>query len=168
MQFQVPQFIETEDKIVGPLSIRQFIFIAAACGIGIMLYFALQLWLWIIIAVPILLLGISFAFVKVNGQPFSKIMANMMAFYWKPQSYLWQPEQPQLPKTTENMKSVVGPQLSIEKILAGLALKEVRQTVETRKEAPEQKQVMNEIRERFNIYEDIYGSRKAAKRIDYR
>ena len=30
MQFQVPQFIETEDKVVGPLTLRQFMYIAGA------------------------------------------------------------------------------------------------------------------------------------------
>ncbi|TSC61742.1 MAG: SsrA-binding protein, partial [Parcubacteria group bacterium Athens0416_74] len=32
MQFQVPQFIEVEDKIVGPLTFKQFVFIAGGLG----------------------------------------------------------------------------------------------------------------------------------------
>ena len=46
MQFQVPQFTEAEDKIVGPLTLRQFIYIAAAGGVSVMLYFAVITWLW--------------------------------------------------------------------------------------------------------------------------
>ena len=49
MQFQVPQFIETEDKIVGPFTLRQFIYVAGA-GLGsVILYFSVATWLWLIL-----------------------------------------------------------------------------------------------------------------------
>ena len=71
MQFQVPQFIETEDKVIGPLSIRQFAYIGAAAGIAGALMFVVELWMWTIIAIPILGVSGVLAFGKVNGRPIS-------------------------------------------------------------------------------------------------
>ena len=48
MQFQVPQFIETEDKIVGPLTLRQFLYIGAAGLLSFLLFFVLKIWFWFI------------------------------------------------------------------------------------------------------------------------
>ena len=59
MQFQVPQFIETEDKIIGPFSIKQFIYVGAAIGISFMLYFTVQAWLWI--ALSLIVVGLALA-----------------------------------------------------------------------------------------------------------
>ena len=39
MQFQVPQFIDVENKIIGPLSLRQFLYLAGAGLISFMLFF---------------------------------------------------------------------------------------------------------------------------------
>ena len=69
MQFQVPQFIETEDKIVGPFTLRQFMYVAGA-GLGsAILYFTVATWLWFILTIILLGGAIGVAFVKVRGAP---------------------------------------------------------------------------------------------------
>ncbi len=40
MNFQVPQFIEHEAKIVGPFTLKQFMYVGAAGGISLVLYFS--------------------------------------------------------------------------------------------------------------------------------
>lgn len=89
-QFQVPQFIETEDKIVGPLTIRQFLYLAAAAAIAFLLFFFVELWLWLIFAAIFGFIAALFAFVKVNGRSFEKIILVAFKYYWGPRLYLWQ------------------------------------------------------------------------------
>ena len=169
MQFQVPQFIDTEDKIVGPLSIRQFLYIVVAAGLSTLLYFTVQMWLWAILSIPLLGLGIAMALVKVNGRPFSKLLMAGFSYYWKPQTYVWQPEQPHQPKTPETMRESFGAAFSPEKLLAGMALKKVWGTVQTgSKPAPEQKPLPKNGDEHFLVFQKITGENRAAKRIDYR
>lgn len=94
MQFQVPQFIEVEDKIVGPLTFKQFIFIAGGAGMAYVLWRVLPL----IVAAP-LIIGVgsfaaALAFFQVNGRPF--ILALETGFYYliHPKLYLWNNERP--------------------------------------------------------------------------
>jgi PrgI family protein len=92
MQFQVPQFIEVEDKIFGPLTFKQFIYILGGLGGAYILWRTFPL----IVAAP-LILGIgafaaALAFFKINGRPF--IFALESAFYYMIRSklYLWNNE----------------------------------------------------------------------------
>ena len=89
MQFQVPQFIEVEDKIFGPLTFKQFIYVLGGAGLSYLLARLLPLW----VAGPIIIvvggLSISLAFVQWNGRPF--IVALEHGFYYlvHPKLYLW-------------------------------------------------------------------------------
>jgi hypothetical protein len=164
VQFQIPQFIDTEDKIVGPLSIRQFIYIVIAAGISMVLYFSVRAWLWIILSVPLLGFAGGMAFIKVNGRPFAKFLRAGLSYYWKPQTYVWQPEQPKLVKTPEAVKKSLG--FSVEKLFSGMALKKAWGTVQVGAPAPEVKP--REGTEHYQIFHKITGEHEAAKRIDYR
>ncbi len=168
MQFQVPQFIETEDKIVGPLSLRQFVYVVIAVGISVMFYFLLHAWAWILLSLPVLGGGFAFAFVKVNGRPFAQLVNSALSFYWKPQKYVWQAENPGLQKTEEAMRPLSGG-LSLENILSGLALKSAWREVQvgTKASAENASRTMNRLRERYEVVQKISGERQAAKRVDY-
>jgi len=52
MRFQVPQFIEVEDKIFGPLTLKQFIYLAGAGGVVFVLWRVFPIFVAIIIAAP--------------------------------------------------------------------------------------------------------------------
>ncbi len=92
MQFQVPQFIEVEDKIVGPLTFKQFIFIAGGIGMAYVLWRVLPL----IIAAPLIVgvggLAAALAFFQVNGRPFILALENAFYFMLHPRLYLWNNE----------------------------------------------------------------------------
>ena len=88
-QYQIPQFIETEDKIVGPLTLKQALYLAAAGGISFMLFFVLQTWLWAIITAILVVLAASLAFIKFNGQPLIKIIGLSITFWWQSKLYVW-------------------------------------------------------------------------------
>lgn len=89
MQFQVPQFIDIEDKVIGPLTIKQFLYLLAAGVIIFILYKVLSPFAMFVLAIPILGITIPLAFVKVHGQPFISILSNFFRFLKKPDFYIW-------------------------------------------------------------------------------
>jgi hypothetical protein len=191
MQFQVPQFIETEDKIIGPFSLRQFAYVGAAGLISAMLYFFITTWLWIIIALCLLCIDFSLAFIKIEGQPFLRVILSAFNFYWKPQTYIWQPEhqvvthekevheeagksaiQEILSKSLAKMKSVEKTQpISRKTVASGSALHQSWENVQTggHGQKNSDKQFLErKMEERYEIFQRNSGERNAAKRIDYR
>jgi len=89
MQFNVPQFIEIEDKLIGPLTIKQFGYLAVGGGICFMLYFPLQLPAFIAATIIIMSACLALAFIKINGRPFSHFLINFFNFAIKPKIYVW-------------------------------------------------------------------------------
>ena len=89
MQFNVPKFIDTEDKIIGPLTIKQFLYLAGGVILLFMLWFFLKLGPFIAIAIPIGLLCGALAFYKVNGRPFISFLGSWIKYLRKPRLYLW-------------------------------------------------------------------------------
>jgi hypothetical protein len=90
MQFRVPQFIDMEDKVVGPLTLKQFGYILGAGG------FSFIIWTFIplkIISILLILavsgLFLSLAFVKINNRPFADILESAFAYYTGSKVYTW-------------------------------------------------------------------------------
>lgn len=168
MQFQVPQFIETEDKIVGPLTLRQFIYVGVGAGITALLYFMLQLWIWVILAFIVMGIAIAISFIKVEGRPFANVILSAFHYYWRPQTYIWKPEQPALPKAKKEApvkKPDVG---TLQKLAAGMALHKSWQHVQTGEKMSDKQFTERKMSARYQILQRISGERRAAKRVDYR
>lgn len=89
MQFQVPQFINIEDKVIGPLTIKQFLYILVATVILFVLYKLLNLFVFIVLSIPVMVFTYALAFLKVRNQPFINIVKNMFGFLRKPDFYVW-------------------------------------------------------------------------------
>jgi hypothetical protein len=168
MQFQVPQFIETEDKVVGPFSLRQFLYIGVGGLISAIFYFFVQTWLFVIAAIIIMGGAAAIAFVKVNGQPFIKIITAALDFYWKPQAYMWKSEA--VPAATQ--KPTQTKSISIEAIASGMALHKSWEGLQTGTPAggktSDREFIEKRMNERYQIVEKVAGDRQAAKRVDYR
>lgn len=92
MQFEVPQFIEIEDKIIGPLTWKQFIYIAGGIGILIILFFAFPFILFIFFGLPIGALSAALAFYPINNRPFSIILESAVRYFSGAKLYLWHRE----------------------------------------------------------------------------
>jgi hypothetical protein len=166
MQFQVPQFIETEDKIVGPFTLRQFMYIAGA-GLGsAILYFTVATWLWLILTIVLLGGALGIAFVKVEGRPLSNIVLSAFGFYWKPQTYIWKSEERPVATALRQNQEEGG--ISLEKIITGAALHKRWENLQTGQKAPEANAVENRMGARYQILRKMSGAREAAKRVDYR
>ncbi|MBU1292076.1 PrgI family protein [Patescibacteria group bacterium] len=89
MQFRVPQFIEIEDQIIGPLTIKQFLYLLAGVGILTILWFYLTLVAFLLIGLPISIFMLALAFYKVNGRPFISLIGSFVKYITKPKLYLW-------------------------------------------------------------------------------
>jgi hypothetical protein len=92
MEYQVPQFIEVEDKIFGPFTLKQFIYIAGGVGLCAILVLYLPLVVGIILAVPVAIFTGALAFFKVNNKPFVEIMEAAFTYYIGDRLYLWKKE----------------------------------------------------------------------------
>ena len=88
-QFTVPQFIDVESKIIGPITTRQFlILLAAAVIIGIS-YKIFDFSLFVTITVFVLGIASLFSFVKVNGRPFHYFIVNITQTMRRPGTRVW-------------------------------------------------------------------------------
>ncbi len=102
-QYQVPQFIEVEDKIFGPLTLKQFIYVAGGGGICLALFTVLPLWLSIPLMLPPLALSLALAFYEINDRPFIVAMEHAFSYFIGSKLYLWAPRTPQKSTPTEAM-----------------------------------------------------------------
>lgn len=100
MQYQVPQFIEVEDKIFGPLTFKQFLYVAGGAGAALIFFTLFPKWLAAIFSLPFVALGLALAFYRVNERPFIHFLENAFSFYTGSRLYLWQQRQakPQAPQ----------------------------------------------------------------------
>ena len=92
MEYQVPQFIEVEDKIFGPFTFKQFIYLAGGGGLSVVLFLYLPLFFAIIAAIPVVALTGALAFYKVNNKSFVEMLEAGLTYYTKNRLYLWKKE----------------------------------------------------------------------------
>ena len=93
MRFQVPQFIEVEDKIFGPLTFKQFIYIAGGVGFCVVLFLFLPKFLAIIIGLPVILFAAALAFYKINDKPFINVVEAFVKYTLTNKLYIWKKEE---------------------------------------------------------------------------
>lgn len=100
MRFQVPQFIETETKIVGPFTFKQFLFLAVGAVIIFILQYAIASFtILIIISLPIAILFIALAFYQIDGIPLPQYLLTALSFLTGPKRYQFRKNsEPPLPK----------------------------------------------------------------------
>ena len=91
MNFVLPQFIEMEAKIVGPMTLRQFMYVAGGAGLSFMIYFSNPLGVTISVVLIILIMSASLAlgFVKIDGIALPTMMINALRFAMSSKIFLW-------------------------------------------------------------------------------
>lgn len=89
MRFQVPQFIEIEDKIVGPLTIKQFLYLAGGAGMSLIAYRFLPLIIAVMVIALIATLAMALAFFKYNNKPFVDLLEAGIQYYMGEKLYIW-------------------------------------------------------------------------------
>ncbi|MBI2452794.1 MAG: PrgI family protein [Parcubacteria group bacterium] len=89
MQFQVPQFIEREAQVVGPLTFRQFAFLAAAGAVAFILYFLVPFIVFVAASVVLAGVGLITAFVQVGGKSLPALLMDFLSFQMGGKIYYW-------------------------------------------------------------------------------
>ena len=89
MQFKVPQFLDIEDKIFGPFTFREFVYLAGGAG----LCFTLYKWLGLLFgAIPILIVGgfaLLLTFYHPNNKPFINMLEAGFKYFTQSKLYIW-------------------------------------------------------------------------------
>lgn len=88
-QFTVPQFIETQPKIVGPFTFQQLIYVGTAGVILFILYFSVSFGVFLLIALILAPFSLALALVKINGVPLPTIIKNLLLLTLSPKIYVW-------------------------------------------------------------------------------
>ena len=89
MQFQVPQFLEIEDKIFGPFTFREFAYLAGGGGMCFVLYKILGLF-WGFIPILIMAgLALMLTFYKPNNKPFINMLEAAFRYAFQDKLYIW-------------------------------------------------------------------------------
>lgn len=89
MQFKVPQFIDVEDKLFGPFTFKEFLYLAGGAGIA---YLAMKFLptLLAFIAVPAIIgFSLALTFYKYNDKPFMDLVEHSLTYYTRSRLYLW-------------------------------------------------------------------------------
>ena len=89
MRFEVPQFNEIEDKIFGPFTWKQFVYLGGGIGLAAVLFFTTPFIVFLFFGVPIGGLAALLAFYPVNNRPFSIFLESMVHFYNNSRVYHW-------------------------------------------------------------------------------
>ena len=92
MEYQVPQFIEVEDKIVGPLTLKQFIYVAGAGGLCIIFFVYLPIIFAFLLSIPVVAFAAALTFYKINGKSFIEILEAGFNYYVSAKFFLWKHE----------------------------------------------------------------------------
>lgn len=115
----MPQFIEVEDKIFGPLTFRQFAYVAGSAGAAYLAYRFLGLWLGAIPMALFLGFGAALAFYKFNNRPFVHVVEAGARYLTGHKLYLWKRQDRGVDKNLPppaTPKNLVIPRLSQSKL----------------------------------------------------
>lgn len=99
MQFRVPQFLEIEDKIFGPFTFREFVYLVGGGGLCFTIYKLLG---FVLGAIPILVvagLSLLLTFYKPNNKPFVNVIESGFKYFTQSRLYIWK-------KNTEKIKNL--------------------------------------------------------------
>src|SRR3989344_2768962 len=89
MKFQVPQFIETETKLIGPFTLKQFLWLASGGAILFLMYMILPVYAFFVLAIPIGGIAVSLAFVKINETPLVNYVMYGLNYFMGPKQYIF-------------------------------------------------------------------------------
>ena len=94
MQYKVPQFIDIEDKVFGPLTFKQFAYLAGGAGFVYLSLKILPLLIGLVVAPVFVALALALAFYRYNEKPFIHLMESFAKYYLRSRLYLWHKQAP--------------------------------------------------------------------------
>ncbi|HNW71387.1 MAG TPA: PrgI family protein [Candidatus Paceibacterota bacterium] len=106
MQFKVPQFLDIEDKIFGPFTFSQFVYLAGGAGLCFVLYKLLGFLLGFIPILAVAAFAVALTFYKPNGKPFINTIEAGLKYMTQNKLYIWKRRKQKITttNTTETQK----------------------------------------------------------------
>ncbi|KKR62267.1 hypothetical protein A2643_00390 [Candidatus Nomurabacteria bacterium RIFCSPHIGHO2_01_FULL_39_220] len=89
MQFKVPQFLDIEDKIFGPFTFKEFVYLAGGAGLCFVLYKLLGLFWGAIPILAVAALAIALARYRPNNKPFLNMIEAGFNYLIQSKLYIW-------------------------------------------------------------------------------
>lgn len=89
MLINVPQYIDVEDKVAGPLTVKQ---LGWMIGLGVILIIMWNMFskpVFFIIGIPLAILFVALAFYKPYGQPLGSFIIFGVMYFFRPKIYFW-------------------------------------------------------------------------------
>lgn len=88
-RFVAPQFIDVEDRIIGPITTRQFIMMVIGGVIAFLSYKILDTAGFILVLLIVAGLVVLFGFVKINGRRFHEFIRSIIEALRRPKVRVW-------------------------------------------------------------------------------
>lgn len=109
MKFRVPQFIDMEDKVIGPLTLKQFGYIVGAGGISFIIWTFIPFhFLAVLIIAPVAGLFLALAFVKYNNRSFGEFLESAFNYYTGAKIYTWKQPTPEVSTQETHIDQIVA------------------------------------------------------------
>lgn len=118
MQFQVPQFIEVEDKVFGQFTFRQFLYLAGGVGFSFILYVFLPIYISVLFILPTLGFAVALTFYKHNGRDFIYLVESALKYAVTKKLYLWKQDDRSTPSPQISQVAKTGITLDIPRLSA--------------------------------------------------
>ncbi len=154
MQYQVPQFIEVEDKIFGPLTFRQFVYLVGGGAFCYLLIRFIPFPFSIIFVIPVGGFACALAFYKINNKPFIQVVESAVKFFLQGKLYIWKKENkkvaPEAKKEGELVPKVFVPKLSESKLRDLTWSLDVHETIYSKEAGLTNRETNKEILEKEN------------------
>lgn len=120
-QYKVPQDVEAEDTLIGPLTMRQFFYVIIGLAWGAITFAVFRKLpaFFVAFGVPVSLLFILLGVYKRQDQPFEKLFLALINYWVNPRKRLWEkepieqifmiePEPPKAEPITRDSKEIKG------------------------------------------------------------
>jgi len=102
MRFKVPKDVDIEDRIVGPLTVKQLAWLGGGSGISLLLWKLIEFQVFIFLAIIIMGLSAAFAFVRPYNQSLIAFCGSVLLFISKPKLYIWRRIGHLFPRNNQN------------------------------------------------------------------
>lgn len=114
-QFVIPQFIDVETKIIGFITVRQFVILIIGGFFIFLSYKLCDFALFLVLGIIIFALTGTLAFLKINGRPVHYFLINFFETLRKPKLKIWYKEWSNAELTASLYKPKEPPAIVIEK-----------------------------------------------------
>lgn len=90
MMFSVPQFIDVEDKIAGPLTWKQLGWMIGMGAVVMTIFGIFDTSLSVVLSIPVVLIFCALAFYRPNGISMISFLGSALLFLFRPKVSVWE------------------------------------------------------------------------------